>query len=85
MTHLHPGVELRANLKSIFYRCHLFEVALVWELTNETIYLPLGCLQGGGQSELASCKDPTSTAKFPSYHIGSTFFFFFITLKPRGE
>ena len=43
----HPGVELRANLKSISHRCYLFEVAFVWELTKETIHLPLGCLQGG--------------------------------------
>ena len=43
----HPGVELRANLKSISHRCHLFEVAIVWELTKETIHLPLGYLQGG--------------------------------------
>ena len=43
----HPGVELRANIKSISHRCHLFEVAFVWELTKETIHLPLGCLQGG--------------------------------------
>jgi hypothetical protein len=28
-------------------RCHLFEVAFAWELTKETIHLPLGCLQGG--------------------------------------
>ena len=47
---MHTGVELRANLKSISHRCHLFEVAFVWELTKETIHLPLGCLQGG------SCK-----------------------------
>jgi len=40
----HPGVELRADLKSISHRCHLFEVAFVWELTKETIHLPLGCL-----------------------------------------
>ena len=38
---------MRANLKSISHRCHLFEVAFVWELTKETIHLPLGCLQGG--------------------------------------
>ena len=43
----HPGVELRANPKSISHRCHLFEVAHVWELTQETIHLPLGCLEGG--------------------------------------
>ena len=42
-----PGVKLRANLKSISHRCYLFEVALVWELTKETIVLPRGCLQGG--------------------------------------
>ena len=42
-----PGVELKANLESISHRCFLFEVAFVWELTKETIHLPLGCLQGG--------------------------------------
>ena len=46
MTHLHPGVELRANLKSISYRCYLFEVEFVWKLTKETFHLPLSCLQG---------------------------------------
>jgi len=44
---LHPGVELRANRRSIHHRCHLFQVAFVLELTKETIYLPLGCLQDG--------------------------------------
>ena len=29
-----PGVELRENLKSIFHRCHLCEVAFVLELTR---------------------------------------------------
>ena len=43
----HPGVELRADLKSNFHGCHFFEVSFVWELTKETIRLPLGCLQGG--------------------------------------
>ena len=43
---IHHGVELRANHKSIFHRCHLFEVAFVWELTRKNIHLPLGCLQG---------------------------------------
>ena len=43
----HPAVGLRANLESISYRCRLFEVAFVWELTKETIRMPLGCLQGG--------------------------------------
>ena len=32
---------------SASHRCHLFEVAFVWELTEETIHLPLSCLQGG--------------------------------------
>jgi len=44
---LPPGVELRANPKSISHRCHLFEVAFVWKLTKEKIHLPLGFLQGG--------------------------------------
>ena len=47
----HPGVELRANLKSISPRCHPFEVAFVWDLTKETIHLPLGCLPGGWLSQ----------------------------------
>jgi len=42
-----PEIELRANLKSTSHRCHLFEVAFLWELTEKTIHLPLGCLQGG--------------------------------------
>jgi len=45
----HCRVVLRADLKSIVYRRRLFEVAFVWELTEETIHLPLGCLQGGKQ------------------------------------
>ena len=45
-----PAVESRANLKSISHRCHLREAAFVWELTKETIYLPLGYLQGGRAS-----------------------------------
>jgi len=43
----HPGGNPGANLRSISHRCYLFEVAFVWELTKETINLPLGCLQGG--------------------------------------
>ena len=38
---------MKVNLKSISHRCQLLEVAFVWDLTSETIYLPLGCLQGG--------------------------------------
>ena len=51
-----PGVELRANQKSISHRCHFFEVAFVWELTKGTIHLPLGCLQGGSKSQLAKSR-----------------------------
>jgi len=43
----HPGGNPGANLKSISHRCYLFEEAFVWELTKETIHLPLACLQGG--------------------------------------
>jgi len=43
----HPRGNPEANLKSISHRCHPILVAFVWELTKETIYLPLGCLQGG--------------------------------------
>ena len=42
----HPGVELRANLESISHRGLFFEVAFVWDLTEETMHLPLSCLQG---------------------------------------
>ena len=45
----HLGVELSAHLKSISHRCLFFEMAFVWELTEETIHLPLGCLQGGAR------------------------------------
>ena len=41
---IRPGVELRVNRKSIYHRCHLFEVAFVWELTKENSQPPLGCL-----------------------------------------
>ena len=43
----HPGGVQTANLESISHRCHPMLVACVWELTKETINLPLGCLQGG--------------------------------------
>ena len=56
----HPGGNPGANLNSISHRCYLFEVAFVWELTKETIVLPLGCLQGGGQQM------PHSTVPNPS-------------------
>ena len=40
----YPGGNPGANRKSISHRCHPI---LVGELTEETIDLPLGCLQGG--------------------------------------
>ena len=43
----HPGGNPEANLESISHRCHPLLVVFVWELTKETINLPLGCLQGG--------------------------------------
>ena len=43
----HPGGSQGVNLKSSSHRCYFREVAFEWELTKETIYLPLGCLQGG--------------------------------------
>ena len=49
-----PPPWLRVNLKSISHRCHLILVSFVWELTQETINLPLGCLQGGEQG--AGCR-----------------------------
>jgi len=45
----HPGGNPGANLKSISHTCHPILVACVWELTQETIELPLGCLLGGSQ------------------------------------
>ena len=47
----HPGGNPGANLKSISHRCHPILVAFVWELTKETIYLPLGCHQGGAAEQ----------------------------------
>jgi len=38
----HPGGNPGANLMSISHRCHPILVAFVWELTKETIDLPLG-------------------------------------------
>jgi len=43
----HPGGNPGANLKSISHRCHPILGAFVWELTKETIELPVSCLQGG--------------------------------------
>jgi len=61
------------------HRCHLFEMAFVWELTKETIHLPLGCLQGGYPIPF----DSTPTNKREP--LQALFFFFLITLEPRVE
>ena len=37
-------------------QCHLFDVAFVWGLTNETIHLHLGCLQGGVPSHFLNSR-----------------------------
>ena len=50
----HPGGNPGVNLKSISHRCHPILVVFVWELTKETIYLPLACLQGGSGAGMAS-------------------------------
>ena len=38
--HIHPGVELSANLKSISHRCNLEEAVFVWELTKTKSICP---------------------------------------------
>jgi hypothetical protein len=44
----HPGGNPeQTNLKSTSHRCHPILVASVWHLIQETVNLPLGCLQGG--------------------------------------
>ena len=48
----HLGVNPGANIKSNPHRCHPIVVAFVCELTEETINMPLGCLQGGEWSDL---------------------------------
>ena len=42
----HPGGNPGAHLKSISHRCHPILVAFAWDMTQETIKLPLSCLQG---------------------------------------
>ena len=59
---LHTGGNPGTNLKSISHRCYLFEVAFVWELTKETIHLPLGCLQGGYPEDLTPSETQTTGA-----------------------
>ena len=53
----HPGGNQGANFKSISRRCYLREVAFECKLAKETMYLPLGCLQGG-----SLCPSRTRTA-----------------------
>ena len=43
----HPGGKPGADLESTSHRCYFREVVFEWELTKETIHLPLDCLQGG--------------------------------------
>ena len=43
----HPRGNQWAHLNAIFHRCYLREVIFEWKLTIETIYLPMGGLQGG--------------------------------------
>ena len=52
---------------SISRRCHLFEVAFVWELAKETIHLPLGCLQGGDLLALDRAES-VEPALVPDHH-----------------
>ena len=57
-----PGGNPGANLKPISLRCYHFEVAFVWELTKETIHLPLGCLQVG---DTAVPRLPPRNTRYP--------------------
>ena len=41
----HSGGNPGINIKAISHRYYLFEVRSVYELTKETIGLPLGCLR----------------------------------------
>ena len=54
-----------ANLMSISHRCHPILVAFAWELTKQTINLPLGCLQGG---ESLPSESPPSTVQQGCLH-----------------
>ena len=70
ISRFHPGGHPGANLESISHRCYLFEIAFEWELTEETIVLPLGCLQDGlGLCSLAGslCNSAGRRSCFSSY------------------
>ena len=75
----HPGVELRANLKSISNRCHLFKVTFLWELIKEIMHLPLGCLPVRGApgpvrlAQPAPCSPARSTLQTTQWQILSPF------------
>ena len=60
---------MRANLKEISHRGHIFEVASVWELTKGTIHLPLGCLQGGSGSAMELQEGAVVPAKLISHKV----------------
>jgi len=69
----HPGGNPGANLMSISHRCYLFQVAFVWELTKETIVLPLGCLQGGCKMQIEGMRMAVDwRAPIPSGEVRST-------------
>jgi len=59
---LHDPGGNPANLKAISHRCRPL-VAFAWELTRETIYLPLGCLQGGNGGVF---RPPRALARSPA-------------------
>jgi len=50
-----PMCKSQVNLP----QCHPMLVAFVWNLTKETIVLPLGCLQGGRRWWCLSARDPS--------------------------
>ena len=58
-SHSHPGGNPGANIKTISHKYYIREEEFECELTKETIYLPLGCLQGGTAAELHA---PTACA-----------------------
>ena len=59
-------VELRANVNSISHRCHLSGVAFAWELTKETIHLPLGWMPGAAPRACGSSRSNPPTSAPPS-------------------
>ena len=65
----HPGGNTGANIKSISRRCYLREVSFEWKLAQETIHLPLGCLQGGSPD--GPCCGRRATTSGPRVASGS--------------